>query len=54
MEKNKYITIKQAAIKYNKKEYQIRYAIKTGKIKVIKPNWEIFILEDSIPSSWKE
>lgn len=54
MSNSKYLTIKQAAKLYNKEEYQIRYAIKTGKIKAIKPNWELFILADSIPEEWKQ
>lgn len=48
----KYLTISQAAEMYNKKPHQIRYAIKTGIIKSFKPNWEIFIIADSIPEDW--
>lgn len=50
---NKYLTIKDAAKLYNKKPHQIRYAIKTGLLEYIKPNWEIFIVKDSIPKDWK-
>lgn len=49
----KWLTIRQVAEMYGKKEYQIRYAIKTGRLKAVKPNWEIFIDADSIPEEWQ-
>lgn len=49
----KYLTIGQVSKLYNKKPHQIRYAIKQNRLKVFKPNWEIFILRDSIPKDWK-
>ena len=51
MEK-KLMTIKEVAEMCNKKEYQIRYAISTGKISIIRLNWEIFIPVENIPMKW--
>ncbi|MCK9471805.1 MAG: hypothetical protein M0Q88_08645 [Bacilli bacterium] len=54
MVKDKYLTIGQVSEQYNKKPHQVRYAIKTKKLQIVKPNWEIFILKDSIPKEWKK
>lgn len=50
---DEYLTVSQVAERYQKKPHQIRYAIKTGVVKAIKPNWEVFILTESIPETWK-
>lgn len=49
----KYLTVGQVCEQYNKKPHQVRYAIKTGILKAFKPNWEVFILADSIPEDWE-
>lgn len=47
-----FITVKELSKATKKQPYQIRYAIKTGKLETSRVGWEIFIKTTSVPDEW--
>jgi predicted DNA-binding transcriptional regulator len=47
------LTVKEVAEKFGIKEHQVRYAIRTGKLKgVTKKGWMLLIKSKSLPKKW--
>lgn len=46
------LTVREVADLYGIREHQVRYALKSGKIKYTKKGWMILIKRKSLPKRW--